>query len=138
MSETSGASYGEGNTSCLTAGGESGIRKLVDDFYDIMCELPEAKTIRHMHPDDLAVSRDKLARFLCDWLGGPKLFREKYGPIHIPQAHSHLAIGVDERDAWLKCMELALAKQPYADEFRQYLLKALFTPAERSRQASRH
>ncbi len=125
--------YGEGDASFQAAGGEQGIRQLADAFYDVMSDLPQAKTIRQMHASDLALSRDKLARFLCGWLGGPKLYRQKYGAIQIPRAHSHLDIGPEERDAWLKCMELALEEQPYAEAFKQYLLKELFTPAERSR-----
>jgi hemoglobin len=41
-----------------------------------MNELPEAGVIRKMHPDNLEVSVDKLARFLCGWLGGPKLYND--------------------------------------------------------------
>ena len=125
--------YGDGDASFQAAGGVEGIRQLVDDFYDIMDQLPEAKGIRDMHPQDLTVSRDKLARFLCGWLGGPKLYREKYGPIQIPRAHSHLSIGIHERDTWLLCMWKALEKQPYQEDFKHYLIKQLFVPAERSR-----
>ena len=86
-----------------------------------------------MHPDDITESRDKLARFLCGWLGGPKLFREKYGPIQIPKAHRHLEIGPAERDAWLTCMARALEAQPYSEDFKAYMLKEISVPAERSR-----
>ena len=130
---TTGRPYGDGDTSFLTAGGEAGIRKLVDKFYDVMETLEQAQVIRAMHPDDITVSRDKLARFLCGWLGGPKLFSEKYGRIQIPKAHHHLDIGVDERDAWLKCMEIALADQAYPQSFKDYMLRELFRPADRSR-----
>ena len=125
--------YGVGDTSYQAAGGESGIRKLVDDFYDAMERLPEAKKIRDMHPKDLEITRDKLTRFLCGWLGGPKLYMEKYGSIRIPQAHSRFEIGSKERDAWLSCMEEALKNQPYAADFKKYLLEQLHVPAERSR-----
>lgn len=128
-----GLTYCEGDGSFRTAGGVAGVRKLVDAFYDAMCELPEAKNIRDMHPQDLDESRDKLARFLSGWLGGPKLFSEKYGAIRIPVAHRHLQIGPAERDAWLLCMKVAADQQPYADDFKQYLLQQLFVPAERSR-----
>ncbi|ARN74935.1 group II truncated hemoglobin [Oceanicoccus sagamiensis] len=137
MSDTAGDKavkrYGEGDTSFQAAGGEAGIRRLADAFYDTMAELPQAKTIHEMHGDNIDILRDKLARFLCGWLGGPKLFREKYGPIQIPKAHSHLDIGLEERDAWLACMERALAQQPYQQDFRDYMLKELFRPADRSR-----
>lgn len=126
-------SYGDGDRSFLAAGGVEGIRQLVDAFYDAMCELPDARKIRDMHPQDLDESRDKLARFLTGWLGGPKLFSEKYGPIRIPVAHRHLSIGPAERDAWLLCMKVAADQQPYADDFKTYLLQQLYVPAERSR-----
>ncbi|MEZ5601443.1 MAG: group II truncated hemoglobin [Candidatus Competibacteraceae bacterium] len=125
--------YGVGDTSYQAAGGESGIRKLVDDFYDAMERLPEAKKIRDMHPKDLDITRDKLTRFLCGWLGGPKLYMEKYGSIRIPQAHSRFEIGSKERDAWLLCMDTALKNQPYTAEFKNYLMEQLYVPAERSR-----
>ncbi len=125
--------YGIGDASYQAAGGEAGIRTLVDDFYDAMARLPEAEKIRKMHPADLTISRDKLTLFLCGWLGGPQLYAQKYGPIRIPQVHSHLAIGRSERDAWLRCMQEALKIQPYAAEFKKYLLEQLYVPAERSR-----
>lgn len=125
--------YGVGDASFQAAGGEQGIRRLVDDFYDYMDSLPEARTIRAMHPADLEVSRDKLARFLCGWLGGPKLFPQKYGPIAIPRAHGHLPIGRAERDTWLLCMSKAVDRQPYSPDFKKYLLVQLAIPAERCR-----
>lgn len=125
--------YGVGDASFQAAGEEAGIRRLVDAFYDAMESLPEAAVIRAMHPQDLTMARDKLARFLCGWLGGPKLYAEKYGSIHIPKAHGHLPIGIDERDQWMLCMRHALRRQPYADDFKAYLLEQLFVPAERCR-----
>lgn len=126
-------SYGQDDTSFLAAGGFDGIKQLVDAFYDAMDTLPEAQTIRDMHSNNLDESRDKLTRFLTGWLGGPKLFSEKYGPIRIPVAHRHLAIGPAERDAWLGCMQVAVDAQPYTQDFRDYLMDQLYVPAERSR-----
>lgn len=125
--------YGTGDASFQAAGGYDGIKQLVDDFYDLMQEREDAARILRMHPRDLDVSRDKLSRFLCGWLGGPKLFSEKYGSITIPGVHAHLDIGEAERDAWLNCMQAALAKQPYADDFKAYMLRELGVPAERVR-----
>ncbi|MGK0498733.1 MAG: hemoglobin [Oceanicoccus sp.] len=130
-----GRNYGDGDASFQTAGGEPGIRQLVDAFYNSMESLSQAAAIRAMHPDDLLVSRDKLTLFLCGWLGGPKLFREKYGPIQIPHAHKHLVIGSPERDAWLACMQQALAQQNYPQLFQDYLMREFFRPADRSRTA---
>ena len=130
------AAYGTGDASFRAAGGEPGIRELVATFYRFMDALPEARTIRQMHPDDLEISIDKLARFLSAWLGGPNRYREKYGPISIPGAHQHLQVGASERDAWLECMQHAIADQPYADDFKTYLLAQLAVPADRVRVVS--
>ncbi len=124
-------SYGTLDASFQAAGGEAGVRKLVDAFYDYMEQLPAADKILKMHPDDLEVSRDKLFRFLCGWLGGPLLYREKYGPISIPRAHAHLKISPAERDVWLHCMKRAIDDQNYADDFKDYLFKQLRFPAQR-------
>ncbi|TKB91371.1 MAG: globin [Nitrospira sp.] len=123
-------------TPYLAAGELAGITRLVDEFYVNMDTLPEAKTIRNMHPEDLTESRKKLTYFLSGWLGGPRLFQEHYGPISIPGAHKRFPIGYEERDAWLLCMQRALAVQPYSDELKDYLLAALSIPAERVREVN--
>jgi len=125
--------YGTGDSSFVAAGGEAGLIALVNDFYDVMETLPEATTILGMHPVDLTESRDKLSLFLSGWLNGPNTFRPKYGRVSIPQAHSHLPIGESEMEAWLRCMEIALSRQPYADDFKDYLLRQLRVPANRCR-----
>ncbi|MBW2241149.1 MAG: group II truncated hemoglobin [Deltaproteobacteria bacterium] len=127
--------YGTDDTSFRAAGGEQGVRALIDAFYAEMDTLPEARGIRAMHPANLEISADKLTRFLCGWLGGPNLYAERYGRIVIPLAHRHLAIGPTERDTWLVCMKRALAAQPYPAEFKAYLLAQLSLPAERIRSA---
>jgi hemoglobin len=129
--------YGEGDTSYRAAGERAGITRLVDAFYRQMDQEPFARGIRRMHARDLSEARDKLTRFLCGWLNGPSLYEEKYGPIRIPSAHAHLRVGPRERDAWLRCMELAIAEQGYAPDFAAYLLRELRVPAERVMQTSR-
>ena len=126
----SGPQYGIGDTSFQAAGGEAGLFKLVDDFFDRMESDERFATIRHMHPDDKDISRDKLARFLCGWLGGPRLYNEKYGAIGIPRVHAHLAIETPERDQWLTCMTESVEQQPFDADFKTYLMEQLFVPAE--------
>lgn len=132
-STDSDRAYGEGDATHQALGGVDAIRRLVEIFYEEMDTLPEAATIRRLHPSDLGVSIDKLARFLSGWTGGPKLYSEKYGPIKIPVFHQHLPVGEAERDAWLLCMERALDRLDYPDGLRAYLLRELFVPAERIR-----
>jgi hemoglobin len=126
----SGQQYGVGGASFQAAGGEAGIFKLVNDFFDRMERDERFSTIWHLHPDDKEMSRDKLARFLCGWLGGPRLYNEKYGAIGIPKVHAHLAIATPERDQWLTCMTESVAEQAFAEDFKQYLMEQLFVPAE--------
>jgi len=126
----SGQQYGIGASSFEAAGGEAGIFKLVNDFFDRMGNDERFATIWQMHPDDKEVSRDKLARFLCGWLGGPRLYNEKYGAIGIPRVHAHLDIETPERDQWLTCMAETVAEQAFAPDFKAYLMEQLFIPAE--------
>lgn len=125
--------FGHLDTSYRAAGEEAGLRSLCEDFYHFMETLPEAEKIREMHKQDLSVMIDKLTLFLCGWLGGPRKYAEKYGPIHIPLAHQHFIINEPERDAWLLCMYKAIDKQPYSEEFKKYLKSAIAVPAERVR-----
>lgn len=129
------ASYGEGDATYQAAGQESGVRALVDTFYEIMGSSKAYATIWNMHPhaapNDREVSRDKLARFLCAWMGGPRLYKEKYGSISIPGVHAHLPITTTEHDQWLSCMSEALERQNYPADLRAYLLKQLAVPAGR-------
>lgn len=125
--------FGDEDSSYIAAGQFKGIQQLVACFYSMMNELPEAAHIRDMHPSDLTISIDKLACFLSGWLGGPRLYADKYGAFSIPQVHKHLTVTELERDAWLLCMQKALERQPYSQSFRQYMLTQLAVPAERIR-----
>jgi hemoglobin len=129
MDVTDDRRYGSGSTSFEAAGGESGIRQLVDDFFDRMGTDPRFARIYEMHPADKSISREKLARFLCGWLGGPKRYQEKFGRISIPGAHQHLPITEVERDQWLTCMTETVDDQPFEPDFKRYLLEQLAVPA---------
>ncbi len=115
------------------AGELAGITSLVDAFYSNMDTFPEARVIRKMHPGDLTESRKKLTYFLCGVLGGPPLFIEHYGGINLPDFHRQFPIGTDERDAWMLCMQRAIAVQPYEASFKEFLVARLSIPAERIR-----
>lgn len=130
------AEYGQGDTSYQAAGGEAGIRKLVDAFYQQMTTRTEAIEILAMHKADLNVIKDKLTVFLIGWMGGPSTYGEKYGSLSIPSFHAYLDVKEAERDAWLFCMREALKEQAYDEDFKQYLIYQLAVPAERIRVAS--
>jgi hemoglobin len=89
-------------------GGEAKVRQLVQRFYHLMDELPEAHRIRKMHHISLKSAEDKLFMFLSGWMGGPQLYVEKFGHPRLRQRHLPFSVGDTERDQWMMCMTQAL------------------------------
>ncbi|WP_346898827.1 group II truncated hemoglobin [uncultured Roseibium sp.] len=89
-------------------GGSEVIDRLVDLFYERMDSLDEAKGIRALHPVDLGPTGNDLKRYLTEWTGGPRLYTPEKGHPRMRQRHMRVAIGEQERDAWLLCMRGAL------------------------------
>ena len=102
-------------------GGELGVHRLVDRFYDLMDERPEVRPLRAMHARSLRGSRGKLVLFLTEWLGGPAVYSERYGHPRLRRRHLPFSIGQDERDQWMWCMDRALDEAPMRDELREAL-----------------
>ncbi|QID17522.1 group II truncated hemoglobin [Nitrogeniibacter mangrovi] len=111
-------------------GGETTLRAIVDRFYALMDELPEAWEIRKLHPDDLSGSADKLFMFLSGWLGGPSLYIERYGHPRLRARHLPFPIGTRERDQWMMCMGMALDEYVPDPTLRTRLLEALSGTAD--------
>ena len=102
-------------------GGETGVRSLVDRFYDLMDSSPEAAQIRAIHPKSLKGSREKLFMFLSGWSGGPQLYIEARGHPALRMRHAPFSIGTTERDQWVWCMHKALGEMDLQDQVRDYL-----------------
>ncbi len=107
-------------------GGAPAIRALVARFYALMDELPEAYTVRRLHPESLAGSADSLFKFLSGWFGGPPLYTRERGHPRLRMRHAPYAIGAVERDEWMLCMRLALAEQ-VADPALRAAVERAFT-----------
>ena len=114
-------------------GGEAGIRRIVDRFYDIMDTAPEAANVRALHARSLKASREKLHLFLTGWTGGPQLYVEKFGHPRLRMRHFPFAIGTRERDEWLWCMDQALAEHEMPDALRAHLHERLHQLADHMR-----
>lgn len=114
-------------------GGEAGVRRLVDRFYDLMDTTPEAERIRALHPESLDSSREKLYLFLTGWLGGPPLYMERIGPPMLRARHLPFPIGEPERDAWLWCMDQAIEEQEMPVELRDFLRERFAAMADHMR-----
>ena len=112
------------------AGGDAGVRALVDAFYDRM-DLEEAFAgIRRLHPPSLDGSRDKLYWYLSGWLGGPSMYVERFGHPRLRARHLPFPIAESERDQWLACMRLAMEAVQMRDDLAEALMKAFFGTAD--------
>jgi hemoglobin len=103
-------------------GGEAGIRRLVQRFYALMDALPEAYTVRLIHPESLSGSEESLFEFLSGWFGGPSLYIAKKGHPRLRMRHAAYAVGTVVRDEWMLCMTQALTEQVPNEDFRARLI----------------
>ena len=120
----------EDNTPYQLLGGDAGVRRIVERFYDLMDTVPEYYGIRKLHAPDLAGAREKLYLFLSGWLGGPPLYVARHGHPMLRARHLPFPIGIAERDAWLACMKQALTECGVEDPLRESLMHAFFGTAD--------
>ncbi len=114
-------------------GGEEGVRRLVDRFYDLMDQDEAVSELRTMHARSLKASRQKLFEFLSGWLGGPQLYVEKYGHPRLRQRHMSFQVDIQARDQWMICMRQALEEVVESKELRKGLGKAFHDLANHMR-----
>jgi hemoglobin len=100
-------------------GKEPGVKALASAFYDAMDELEEAEDVRRMHAANLDLIKQKLFEYLNGWLGGPHLYKDKYGTICLTEPHQPYPIGEDQRDQWIACWNRALENIDAPEDFRQ-------------------
>ena len=117
-------------TSFEWTGGEAAVRALVDRFYDLMDIEPGYAELRAAHGNTLADARDKLHWFLCGWLGGPQHYTERFGHPRLRARHMPFAIGVQERDQWLACMDQAMRETGLDPALRERLNQSFFQTAD--------
>jgi len=111
-------------------GGEAAVRALVERFYQLMDQLPQARKIRAMHAADLTQAKERLYLFLSGWLGGPQLYAERFGQPRLRRAHMEFPIDEVARDAWMACMNQALAEQVADPALRAQLSASFFKTAD--------
>lgn len=111
-------------------GGEAAIACLVDAFYRQMDTRPDAAGIRAMHGPDLGPVKTVLVKYLCEWLGGPKQYSAERGHPRLRMRHAAFPIGAAERDAWLACMNAALADTGVDPALHDALMQAFFKLAD--------
>lgn len=117
-------------TSFELIGGQGGVDRLVEAFYQRMDTLPEARSIRTLHAGDLAPIEAVLKRYLGEWLGGPRRYSAERGHPRLRARHLPFAIGAAERDAWMLCMRGALEETVADPALRAKLLAAFANLAD--------
>ena len=100
-----------GETLFARIGGRAGVEALVDAFYDaVAADAP----LRALYPDDLRPSREKLALFFEQWLGGEPRYSERYGHPRLRRRHFPFLITEDHAGRWLAHMRAALVSRALA------------------------
>ncbi len=117
-------------------GGAEKVRALVQRFYQLMDELPEAHGVRKLHPASLQGSEQKLFEFLSGWMGGPQLYVQKHGHPMLRARHLPFPITESERDQWLLCMKQALQEVVEDEKLRTELIAAFAKVADHMRNQS--
>jgi hemoglobin len=105
-------------------GGRDATIRLAERFYDHMDATEPALAKLHRTDADGRVSResrDRFALFLVGWLGGPQDYVAQHGHPRLRMRHAHVALDSAMRDAWLRCMRLALAEAEMPDDVRAFL-----------------
>lgn len=118
------------DTPFAALGGETGVRRLVDRFYDLMDIERGYAELRALHPSALDGSRDKLHWYLCGWLGGPQHYVERFGHPRLRARHLPFSIGLRERDQWLACMRQAMRECELDPALGRRLDEAFFNTAD--------
>lgn len=100
------------------------MRALVERFYDAMTDHEPA--LARLHPCDpegrvVRASRDRFALFLIGWLGGPQDYTERHGHPRLRMRHGRVPVNLAMRDAWLRCMTIAMDAEGVTGSIREYL-----------------
>lgn len=103
-------------------GGDEGMRRIADTFYDKVSNHPE---IKDLFPKNLDVSKEKMAMYLTQFLGGPSLYSEKYGPPMMRRRHLAFPVTPEGNEAWLACMEDALKEHRVEEQHQNLIMNSL-------------
>lgn len=88
-------------------GGAETFRKLTEVFY---VEVAKDEVLRPLYPEeDLGPAERRLRMFLEQYWGGPRTYSDERGHPRLRMRHVPYRVGPIERDAWLRCMHIAIA-----------------------------
>ena len=100
-------------------GGEETFHRIVARFY---AEVAKDEVLRPVYPEeDLGPAEERLRLFLMQYWGGPHTYSDRRGHPRLRMRHAPFSIGPIERDAWLRCMRLAVDEAGLSDQHREQL-----------------
>lgn len=100
-------------------GGEATFHRIVARFYS---EVAKDELLRPLYPEeDLSGAEERLRLFLMQYWGGPHTYSDQRGHPRLRMRHAPFKIGLAERDAWLRCMRIAVDEVDLAPEHRDQL-----------------
>lgn len=98
---------------------------LAKRFYDHMDEHEPALVAIHRLDESgkrvAPIVRERFTAFLVEWLGGPSDYSRAHGHPRLRMRHAHVAVDSSMRDAWLRCMNAALAEPSVDADVRAFL-----------------
>jgi hemoglobin len=104
-------------------GGEQTFHRIVSRFY---AEVAKDELLRPLYPgEDLGPAEERLRLFLMQYWGGPHTYSDQRGHPRLRMRHAPFKIGLAERDAWLRCMRIAVDEADldpaHRDQLWEYL-----------------
>lgn len=88
-------------------GGHETFAALISRFYR---EVANDPIVRPLYPEeDLGPAERRFLLFLEQYWGGPRTYSDERGHPRLRMRHNPYRIGPMERDAWLRCMHIAIA-----------------------------
>jgi hemoglobin len=102
-----------------SVGGEPTFHRIVGRFYELVAK---DDVLRPLYPDeDLGPAEEHLRLFLMQYWGGPHTYQHARGHPRLRMRHMPFRIGPAERDAWLRCMRVAVDDAGLDEEHRRVL-----------------
>ena len=110
-------------------GGEETFRQIVTRFY---AEVAKDEILLPLYPEqpDLTGATERLTLFLMQYWGGPHTYSDQRGHPRLRMRHAPFKIGPIERDAWLRCMRIAVDEADIAQSYRAQLWEYLEMAAQ--------
>ncbi|KAA2265244.1 globin [Solihabitans fulvus] len=104
-------------------GGDETFHRIVARFY---AEVAKDELLRPMYPEeDLGPAEERLRLFLIQYWGGSHTYSDRRGHPRLRMRHAPFKIGPLERDAWLRCMRIAVDEENLSEPLRAQLWQYL-------------